>query len=82
MEQECKIQSNKNIVSKAICIITIWWSQIARQSSTSVQPVEKIRSGFLFGTKIKTEKGIWWMPRYYEPMKDVTACDKPRGDGK
>jgi len=22
------------------------------------------------------------MPRYYEPMKDVTACDKPRGDGK
>ena len=32
--------------------------------------------------KIKTDKGIWWMPWYYEPMKDVTACEKPRGAGK
>ena len=22
------------------------------------------------------------MPRYYEPMKDATACDKLRGAGK
>lgn len=23
--------------------------------------------------RIKTDKGIWWMPRQYEPMKDVVA---------
>jgi hypothetical protein len=32
--------------------------------------------------RIKTVKGIWWMPWYYEPMKDVIACEKPRGAGK
>ncbi len=26
--------------------------------------------------------GIWWMPRHQESMKDVAACDKPRGGGK
>ena len=27
-------------------------------------------------------KGIWWMPRHKETMKDVAACDKPRLGGK
>jgi hypothetical protein len=26
-------------------------------------------------------KGTWWMPWHQEPMKDVGACDKPRGVG-
>ena len=26
-------------------------------------------------------KGIRWMSWYQEPMKDVGACDKPRGAG-
>jgi hypothetical protein len=26
-------------------------------------------------------KGTWWMPWHQEPMKDVEACDKPRGIG-
>ena len=26
-------------------------------------------------------KGVWWMPWHQEPMKDVGACDKPRGAG-
>ena len=26
-------------------------------------------------------KGTWWMPWHQEPMKDVGACDKPRGAG-
>jgi len=26
-------------------------------------------------------KGTRWMPWYQEPMKDVGACDKPRGVG-
>ena len=28
---------------------------------------------------IKQEKGIWWMPRRQEAMKDVALCDKPWG---
>ena len=27
-------------------------------------------------------KGMRWMPRRQEAMKDVAACDKPRGAGK
>ena len=30
----------------------------------------------------KTEKGIRWMPWYYEPMKDVVTDETPRGAGK
>ena len=26
--------------------------------------------------------GAWWMPWHQEPMKDVVACDKPRGVGE
>jgi len=25
------------------------------------------------------EKGIWWMPRYREAMKDVARCEKLGG---
>ncbi len=32
--------------------------------------------------KNKTEKGIRWMPWYYEPMKDVVTDETPRGAGK
>ena len=28
---------------------------------------------------IKCLKGVWWMPRRQEAMKDVVRCDKPRG---
>jgi hypothetical protein len=24
-------------------------------------------------------KGIWWMPRHQEAMKDVARCEKPWG---
>ena len=26
----------------------------------------------------KANKGVWWMPRVYEAMKDVVSCDKLR----
>jgi hypothetical protein len=29
----------------------------------------------------QVSKGTRWMPRHQEPMKDVGACDKPRGAG-
>ena len=30
----------------------------------------------------QVNKRIWWMPWQSEAMKDVVACDKPRGVGK
>ena len=33
----------------------------------------------LYGQAIKR---MWWMPRRQEAMKDVVACEKPRGAGK
>ena len=29
------------------------------------------------GTQAKVRKGVWWMPRLTEAMKDVISCDKP-----
>ncbi len=26
----------------------------------------------------KVRKGVWWMPRLIQAMKDVISCDKPR----
>ncbi len=30
-------------------------------------------------SKLKYEKGIWWMPWHMQAMKDVIGCDKLRG---
>ncbi len=30
----------------------------------------------------QANKRIWWMPWRQQAMKDVVACDKPRGAGK
>ena len=30
----------------------------------------------------QANKRMWWMPRRQEAMKDVVACEKPRGVGK
>jgi hypothetical protein len=35
----------------------------------------------LFPDQIKREKGVWWMPRQQEAMKDVIPCVKPWGAG-
>ena len=32
-----------------------------------------------FPDQIKREKGVWWMPRQQEAMKDVVRCEKLRG---
>ena len=29
----------------------------------------------------QANKRMWWMPRRQEAMKDVVACEKPRGAG-
>jgi hypothetical protein len=38
-------------------------------------------SALLFPDRIKREKGVWWMPRQQEAMKDVVPCVKPWGAG-
>ncbi len=35
----------------------------------------------LFLDQIKRDKGVWWMPRQQEAMKDVIPCDKLGGAG-
>jgi hypothetical protein len=30
----------------------------------------------------QANKRTWWMPRRQKAMKDVVACEKPRGAGK
>ena len=30
----------------------------------------------------QANKRMWWMPRRQKAMKDVVACEKPRGAGK
>ena len=50
-------------------------------------PRQKAAPGFfsgspsvlLFPDQIKRNKGVWWMPRQQEAMKDVILCDKPWG---
>ena len=38
-------------------------------------------AALLFPGQIKREKGVWWMPRQQEAMKDVIPCVKPWGAG-
>jgi hypothetical protein len=38
-------------------------------------------AALLFPCRIKRKKGVWWMPRQQEAMKDVIPCDKPWGAG-
>ena len=40
-----------------------------------------LEPALLFLDQIKREKGVWWMPRQQEAMKDVIPCDKPWGAG-
>ena len=41
----------------------------------------RTESALLFLGQIKREKGVWWMPRQQEAMKDVIPCVKPWGAG-
>ena len=45
----------------------------------SFEPTNPIGYVGLYG---QAEKRVWWMPWQLEAMKDVVACDKPRGAGK
>ena len=38
-------------------------------------------TALLFLGQIKREKGVWWMPRQQEAMKDVIPCVKLWGAG-
>ena len=42
---------------------------------------DHLRMVLLFLDQIKREKGVWWMPRQQEAMKDVVPCVKPWGAG-
>ena len=42
---------------------------------------DKRGAAWLLPCRIKRKKGVWWMPRQQEAMKDVIPCDKPWGAG-
>jgi hypothetical protein len=48
-------------------------------SSCLLLGVGRVVGGGLFGVQVF--KGTRWMPWHQEPMKDVGACDMPRGVG-
>ena len=43
--------------------------------------VKAVGAALLFPGQIKREKGVWWMPRQQEAMKDVIPCVKLWGAG-
>ena len=48
------------------------------RNAAIAEKTEQDRLG-LYG---QANKRIWWMPWRQQAMKDVVACDKPRGAGK
>ena len=50
-----------------------WWMGAARMLRTSQWTRASLWR--------QATKSTWWMPWHQEPMKDVGACDKPRGVG-
>jgi hypothetical protein len=54
---------------------------VVRMSGNSTREgfVPSEKSCEIYGQAIKC---IWWMPWRQQAMKDVVACDKPRGAGK
>ena len=60
--------------SKFSNINPLCFSKKSRTIPTAVGMVSKKLGG--------DNKGVWWMPWQEEAMKDVAACDKPRGAGK
>ena len=53
---------------------------VTRETSTC-NPYTRLRPDCL-GLYGQANKRTRWMPRRQEAMKDVVACDKPRGAGK
>ncbi|GHE06552.1 hypothetical protein GCM10008024_41170 [Allgaiera indica] len=51
------------------------------RESTAFDSGRDWASVLLFLDQIKREKGVWWMPRQQEAMKDVIPCDKLWGAG-
>ena len=66
----CNAQSSY-AASAAICVACV-------VVESSIQKGRSRHVG-LYG---QAQKCIWWMPRQLKAMKDVVACDKPRGVGK
>ena len=52
----------------------------AESMSENLREEEIYSFCFFTGFLKKVRKGVWWMPRLTEAMKDVISCDKPRVD--
>ena len=53
----------------------------ARLERSILRVLRTRKTGLRLLDRIKREKGVWWMPRQSEAMKDVITCDKLWGAG-
>jgi hypothetical protein len=68
-----KVDSNRSVVRRKDL-------NRANSSRTKTNPPSSSSDGYgRVNKKIKLGKSIRWMPRDFEPKKDVIGCDKPRG---
>ena len=70
----------------------VWWSRLFFENCTVDASISGGAAALLWGlwfrcvicvivSCVQVFKGIRWMPWHQEPMKDVGACDMPRGVG-
>ena len=55
--------------ARGVCAVWAWWL-----FENCIEDASIFNCG-------QVSKGARWMPWHQEPMKDVGACDKPRGAG-
>ena len=59
---------------------TLFWAEAGTAPDRHPEQLENsIASVSIYSQGMK---GIRWMPRRQEPMKDAAGCDKPRGAAK
>ena len=48
----------------------------AKVTDVTARRLRVTRDDLINDVRIKRFKGIWWMPRHTQAMKDVARCDK------
>ena len=71
-------------------VVRFWWARLFFENCTVDASISGENTVFgscsclrfvLIVLCVQVFKGIRWMPWHQEPMKDVGACDMPRGVG-
>ena len=61
------------------CKLQVWYTQqFKREKNRRTRVNQKVSKETCLLKVVQAKKSIWRMPWHWEPMKDVTSCDKPR----